>query len=233
MHPLSLRPQRNAEGEGSYPVFMSVADVPAPARLFLIRHGETDNNVSQIFRGPEGGQSPLNEAGFEQAQQLAVGLKALNLPRPRVYASTYLRAQQTAQPVADALGVPLQMLDGVQEIDTGAFAGRPYAHLTEFIHEMTAPDGQFGFPGGESLAGVGERFHAALSGVLPKPGETVLIVSHGAALVAILSKLLTLDPKTTWLSDTHRHANSAVTELLWNEHSQPEVIRLADAGHLK
>ncbi|ULH16185.1 histidine phosphatase family protein [Deinococcus sp. KNUC1210] len=204
---------------------------PAPARLVLIRHGETDN-VSRIFRGPEGGQSPLNAEGFVQAARLAQNLKALELPAPRVYASTYLRAQQTAQAIADALGVPLHILDDVHEIDTGAFAGRPYAHLTEFLHEMTASDGQFGFPGGESLAGVGERFHAALLGVLPQPGETVLIVSHGAALVAILSKLLKLDPRETWLSDTHRHENTAVTDLVWHEGGQPEVIRLADAGHL-
>ncbi|GGQ94207.1 histidine phosphatase family protein [Deinococcus ruber] len=206
--------------------------MPDPARLILIRHGETDNNVSRVFRGPEGGQSPLNAEGFQQAQKLAHSLKALNLPRPRVYASTYLRAQQTAQAIADALGVPLQVLNDIHEIDTGAFAGRPYAHMTEFLHEMTAPDGQFGFPGGESLAGVGERFHRALVGVLPQACETVLIVSHGAALVAILSKLLELDPRETWLSDTHHHENTAVTELVWNESGQPEVIRLADAGHL-
>ena len=211
---------------------MSAPVSPAPARLLLIRHGETDNNVTQVLRGPEGGQSPLNAEGFRQAQELAHSLKALKLPSPRVYTSTYLRAQQTAQPIAQELGVPLHTLDDVHEIETGDWTGRPYSDMRERPHEMIAPDGHFGYPGGESLLRVGKRFHAALAGVLPQPGETVLIVSHGAALVAILAKLLNLDPKETWLSDTHRHANTAVTELLWHENGQPEVIRLADAEHL-
>ncbi|GAA4009641.1 histidine phosphatase family protein [Deinococcus rubellus] len=203
-----------------------------PARLLLIRHGETENNVTQIFRGPEGGQAPLNAAGFRHAQQLAHRLKALNLPSPRVYASTYLRAQQTAQPIAEALDVPQQTLEDVQELDTGTFAGRSYAHMNEFEDEMTAPDGHYGFPGGDSLVGAGERFHAALLKIRPQPGETVLIVSHGAALVSVLSKLLAVDPRESWRSDTYRHANAAVTELIWNETGPPEVIRLADAGDL-
>lgn len=212
---------------------MSPAVSPLPARLLLIRHGETDNNVGQIFRGPESGPSPLNAAGFQQARQLASNLKVLNLPRPRVYASTYLRARQTAQPIAEALGIPLHTLENVHEVDTGAFVGRPYAHMDEFEHEMTAPDGAYGFPNGESLVAAGERFHAALEGIRPQPGETVLIVSHGAVLVAVLAKLLGLDPRETWRSDTYRHANTAVTELLWNETAPPEVIRLADAGELE
>ncbi|MFK7603640.1 histidine phosphatase family protein [Deinococcus sp. SM5_A1] len=212
---------------------MSPAVSPLPARLLLIRHGETDNNVGQIFRGPESGQSPLNATGFQQARQLANNLKVLNLLRPRVYASTYVRAHQTAQPIAEALGIPLHTLKNVHEVDTGAFVGRPYAHMDKFEHEMTAPDGAYGFPGGESLVGAGERFHAALREVRPQPGETVLIVSHGAVLVAVLAKLLGLDPRETWRSDTYRHTNTAVTELHWNETNPPEIVRLADAGELE
>ena len=203
-----------------------------PATLYLIRHGQTPGNAAQTFRGPEGASEGLDETGHLQAKALAEALAALDLARPRLYASVYLRAQQTAEHIAQALNVPVQVLPGIHEIHTGDWMGRPYADMQGRLHELVAPDGQFGYPGGESLAQVGERFHAALQSLRPQEGETVLVVSHGAALVALLARMLGHDPQAAWLSDQFRHANTAVTELIWNEGGQPELVRLADATHL-
>ena len=111
--------------------------------------------------------------------------------------------------------------------------GRPYSAMQTHAHEMTAPDGQFGYPGGESLAQVGERFHSALVSLNPQDGKTLLVVSHGAALVSVMARLLGRDVRAAWHSDEYRHANTAVTELLWNGEGQPTVLRLADASHLQ
>ncbi len=203
-----------------------------PATLFLIRHGQTPDNAARRFRGPDGHLEALSETGQAEAQALARLLATLDLPRPRLYASPYRRAQQTARPIAAALGVPLHTLPGVHEIDTGDWKGRPYADVDARVHELIAPDGLFGYPGGESLAGVSERVHRALIGLKPQDAETVLVVSHGAALVALLSRLLGRDMKTAYLSNEFQHANTAFTELIWNEDGQPEVVRLADAPHL-
>ena len=203
-----------------------------PARILLVRHGQTPGNVAQLFRGPEGAQEPLDEAGHAQARALGAALKRLNLPRPRLYASPYLRAQQTGQHLSDGLGLPLHTLEGVHEIFTGDWMGRPYSAMQTHAHEMTAPDGHFGYPGGESLAQVGERFHSALISLNPQDGETLLVVSHGAALVSVLARLLGRDVRAAWLSGEYTHANTAVTELLWNGADQPTVLRLADASHL-
>lgn len=203
-----------------------------PARLLLIRHGQTPGNVAQVFRGLESAQEPLDDTGHTQARALGTALALLNLPRPRLYASPYLRAQQTGQHLSDVLGLPLHTLEGVHEIFTGDWMGRPYSAMQTHAHEMTAPDGQFGYPGGESLAQVGERFHSALVSLNPQDGKTLLIVSHGAALISVLARLLGRDVRTAWHSDEYRHANTAVTELLWNGEGQPTVLRLADASHL-
>jgi broad specificity phosphatase PhoE len=209
-----------------------------PATLLLIRHGQTPNNLAKLFRGPEGASDGLDETGHAQAKALGQALAARQFARPRLYASTYLRAQQTGGHIADALGVPLHVLPGVHEIHTGSWMGRPYSDMNTHLHELLAPDGQFGYPGGESLAGVGERFHQALLGLNPQDGETVLVVSHGAALVAVLARLFGKDSRAAWLSDEYRHDNSAVTELvwntelIWNEGGQPEMVRLADVSHL-
>ena len=203
-----------------------------PATLLLIRHGQTPGNVARMFRGPEGALEPLDETGHAQARALGAALSALSLPRPRLYASPYLRAQQTGQHIADALELPLHTLEGTHEISTGDWMGRPYSDVQRRLHELVAPDGLFGYPGGESLVRVGERFHSALQSLNPLDGETVLVISHGAALVALLARLLGLDARTAWLQGEYGHANTAVTELIWNAQGQPTVVRLADASHL-
>ncbi|WP_407570588.1 histidine phosphatase family protein [Deinococcus altitudinis] len=215
----------------------SPADTLPAATLLLVRHGETPNNAAQMFRGPDGAQEPLSEKGHAEALALgaalaASGLANLDAANVRLYASPYVRAQQTARHLADALGVPLHTLPGVHEIHTGAWQGRPYSAMQTHAHELTAPDGHFGYPGGESLVGVAERFHTALLGLEPQAGETVIVVSHGAALVALLARLLGRDAREVWFSNEFHHPNTAVTELSWQGEGQPTVLRLADVSHL-
>lgn len=201
-------------------------------RLLLIRHGETPNNAARMFRGPDGAQEPLSERGHAEARALGAALAAQERPRVRLYASAYVRAQQTAQHLAEALGVPLHTLPGIHEIHTGDWQGRPYSAAQTHAHELVAPDGHFGYPGGESLLQVGERFASALHGLKPQDGETVVVVSHGAALVSLLARLLGRDAQDVWLSNEFHHPNTALTELIWHGNGQPEVVRLADVSHL-
>src|SRR6476469_4753512 len=98
-------------------------------KLVLVRHGESAGNVAQVFRGPSSRHDGLTGAGEAQARALGRHLRTLNLPAPRVYASTYRRAQATARAIADALGTGVTVLDGVQEVDCGDWAGRPYADM--------------------------------------------------------------------------------------------------------
>ncbi|WP_216317680.1 histidine phosphatase family protein [Deinococcus aestuarii] len=200
-----------------------------PARLFLVRHARTAANVSCILRGPTGADDPLDPLGETQARLVAAHLAALHLPTPRVYASPYRRARQTAQPIADALGVPVTVLEGVHEIDPGEWVGRPYADLRTHAHTLRREDGTLGFPGGESLEEVGERFRRALNR-LP-PGETPIVVSHGGALTAVLASLLGLPIADAWAQPRFAHPNAALTELeRGGEDWHP--VRLADAAHL-
>ncbi|MEF2277562.1 histidine phosphatase family protein [Deinococcus sp. YIM 134068] len=202
--------------------------MPVP-RLFLVRHGQTASNVARLLRGPSGADDPLDPVGETQARRLAAHLATLGLPDPRVYASPYLRARQTAQAVADALGVPVAVLEGVHEIHPGDWEGRPYEHLLTHAHELRQGEGGFGFPGGETLEQVGTRFRRALHG-LPAT-ETPVVVSHGGALSAVLATLLGVDAADAWKERRFAHPNAALTEL--GRHGERwELVRMADAGHL-
>lgn len=198
-------------------------------RLFLVRHGQTASNVAQTLGASH--DDPLDAVGEAQAWAVAAHLAGLNLDAPAVYASSFRRAEQTAQAIGDALEVPVTVLPGVQEIEVGPlWHGRPYAHLVSHAHELDLPGGAFGFAGGETLDGVADRFLAALDAPLAAPG-TPIVVSHGGALTAVVARLLGLEIRTLWHDRRYAHANVAVTELR-REAQIWRVVRMADQAHL-
>lgn len=181
-------------------------------RLLLARHGQTAGNVAGILRGADSRHDELTAEGHAQARALAHQIAALNPEAPRVYASTYTRTQQTAAPVAEALGVPVTILDGIQEIDPGDWRGRPYSDLRANFDELVGPDDSVAFPGGESQRQVADRFEAALNPVLGLPG-TPIVVSHGGALISLLIRLLRVPVVEGWRSDRFAQANAGLTQL--------------------
>nr|WP_246363090.1 histidine phosphatase family protein [Deinococcus budaensis] len=196
----------------------------------MVRHGQTASNVAQTLGAAH--DDPLDALGQRQARAVATWLTGLNLPAPRVYASRYLRAGQTAGAIGEALGQPVTLLDGLHEIEVGpGWSGRPYAHLRTHAHELELPGGAFGFPGGETLDAVATRFLAALEQPLTQPGTTPIVVSHGGALTAVLARLLDLAPRAVWDDPRYAHANTAVTELERGA-SGWQVRRLAEHPHL-
>lgn len=187
------------------------------SRLFLARHGQTSGNVAGVLRGADSRHDELTAEGQAQARALADKIAALDPDSPRVYASTYTRTQQTAAPIAQLLGVPVTVLDGIQEIDPGEWRGRPYSDLKTHFDELIGPDDRVSFPGGESQGEVADRFEAALHTVLARPG-TPIVVSHGGALTSVLIRLLRLPVVESWRSGRFAPENAGVSELCRTMH---------------
>ncbi|MET0191080.1 MAG: histidine phosphatase family protein, partial [Pseudonocardia sediminis] len=145
-------------------------------RLVLVRHGRTPSNVSRALDTALPGPS-LDELGRAQADEVA-GLFA-DWPVRAVYASRATRAQQTAAPIGERLGLPVTTLDGIHEIFDVWWDGDP-----------DRPQ-----PGGESATDLRTRFLAdverALDGV---DSGAVLLVSHGAAIRLSSAALLAGGP---------------------------------------
>lgn len=181
-------------------------------KLVLVRHGESAGNTEQVFRGPASQGDGLTERGHAQARALGEHLRTLGLPTPRVYASTYRRAQATAQAVAGALGSGVTVLEGLQEVDCGTWVGRSYRDLHDHRAEVLDVSGAPAFPGGETAAGVGRRMWQATEPVL-SPQETAVVVSHGFALQALLIALLRADPAAAWADGRFTHGNAAYSVL--------------------
>ena len=64
----------------------------------------------------------LTPKGEQQAKEAAAELS--HTPHDGVYASSMIRTQQTAQPLADQLGLPIAVMPGLREIEAGDFEGQ-------------------------------------------------------------------------------------------------------------
>lgn len=181
------------------------------ARVWIIRHGETAGNEAGLLRGPVSANDELNDTGHAQARALAAHL--LRQPqRPQVvYASRYRRAQQTAAPLAGALGVPVQILNGVHEVDCGDWAGQPYSALNTHPERLRLPGGRLGFAGGETFDEIAARFVSDVN-ALPD-GTDAALVSHGGIIRIGLAALLGLNIEDVWAGGQLVHGNTDYTVL--------------------
>lgn len=142
--------------------------------IYFVRHAQPDLSVRDDL------MRPLTPQGMKD-RHLAVGWL---LPKhiAHVCSSPYLRARQTVAPLADLLGLGVELLDGFREraigewvADYPAFARQQWQN---FDHKL---------PGGESLAETQARGLHALGLVLAShANQAVAIGGHGTAICTLL-----------------------------------------------
>ncbi|MFM0518252.1 histidine phosphatase family protein [Caballeronia jiangsuensis] len=154
-------------------------------QVLFIRHGETDWNRIKRIQGHI--DIPLSEHGFLQAEQLGARL-AREGRIDAVYSSDLQRAQQTARPFADALGLELRLSEKLRERFYGAFQGHDSDEINdkfpaEYVEWQTRDPG-FSPPGdGESQRVFYHRVvHATEPIVAAHPGGRIAVVAHGGVL---------------------------------------------------
>lgn len=152
-------------------------------RLLLIRHGQTPGNVlgqlDTAFPGPG-----LTELGRSQAEALPRSLGHEEIQA--LYASRLTRTQLTAAPLATALGLDTQVLDGLQEIEAGDIE-KATDHESHLIYMKTVfawADGRLDvkMPGGTDGHAFFARYDAAIEKIASAGHSTAAIISHGAAI---------------------------------------------------
>jgi probable phosphoglycerate mutase len=154
-------------------------------QLLLIRHALPLR--TEPGEGPDPG---LSDVGFEQANRLPDSLRRHAIAR--LVSSPQLRAQQTAAPVSDALGLPVDVDDRLAEYD------RDLAHYVPIEQIRTEfPDEWERFAQGHLPSGVDEnaflkRVFAALDDVVATADheDTVAVFGHGGVINVILHRIL-------------------------------------------
>jgi 2,3-bisphosphoglycerate-dependent phosphoglycerate mutase len=93
--------------------------MPASTHLYLIRHGQSAGNAEGRFGGH--GPTPLSELGQQQAEKTARSLAKEGISA--IYCSDLLRAIQTAEPLAEMLGLPINTSPAFRERHVGVLEG--------------------------------------------------------------------------------------------------------------
>ncbi|HEY3810944.1 MAG TPA: MSMEG_4193 family putative phosphomutase [Acidimicrobiales bacterium] len=173
------------------------APAPPATLVLLVRHGTTPS-TGQVLPGRAPGLH-LADAGKEQASKLGERLAAwapADGVRPRiaaVYASPLERTQETAAPLAAALGLRVRVARGLIECDFGEWTGealKKLVKLPEWNAVQRYPSG-FRFPGGESFSGMQARMVATMADLRSRhQSQTIVAVSHADPIKAVVADAL-------------------------------------------
>ena len=159
--------------------------------VFLVRHA-THDRLNRVLCGRMPGVT-LGAEGRDQAAALAACLR--REPIAAVYASPLERARETAQPLAERLGLDVQVMDALNEIDVGVWSGRTFDDLSDdplwnrwnTARSVTRP------PGGETMLEAQARVVGGIGRLCAAhPEQSVALVSHGDVVKAALAYYLGL-----------------------------------------
>ncbi|MEU6254646.1 histidine phosphatase family protein [Streptomyces sp. NPDC047043] len=153
-------------------------------RLLLIRHGQTPSNVDFLLDTAIPGPG-LTALGEQQAAALPEALADEDIEA--LYASTLVRTQLTAAPLAAARGLDVLVRDGIRELEAGDLEMLPGNTEQGELYMKTvfawaAGDTELRMPGGESGAEALARYDAVVAEAAGSGAGTVAMVSHGAAI---------------------------------------------------
>ncbi len=152
-------------------------------RLHLIRHGQIPSNVTGALDTAIPGPA-LTPVGRAQAEALVENFSHVKLDA--VWASTALRTQQTAQPLALAKNLDVNVLDGFREISAGdlEMSTNPTDRMAyqNTITQWILGDLDVRLANGTNGHEVLERFVTALDEVSATGAENVAVVAHGALI---------------------------------------------------
>ncbi len=169
------------------------------ARIIVVRHGETEWNREEKFRGRA--DLALTERGWRQARAMAERLA--QWPVAAIHASPLRRAMMTAQAQAQHLGLPVEEVPGLVDIDYGQWQGLSPQEVSQRFPQLygqwLATPHLVQIPGGESLAQVRERAWRALHEIIAQwREETVAVVSHMVVCRLLLCAALGLEDSHFW-----------------------------------
>ncbi len=168
-------------------------------QLLLIRHGETDWNLQDLYLGQT--DIPLNGTGKKQAKNLTTYLRSTHPDISAIYSSDLARARASAQYAARAFNTSVHETSALREINWGVVEGldvpetdaayqqrlealkKQYPNRTErWAHEPL-------FPQGETYNDLLGRVKAELQRIATAhPGEKVAVFAHGRILRTLVSE---------------------------------------------
>jgi broad specificity phosphatase PhoE len=199
-------------------------------RLLLTRHGHVEGIAPARFRGRA--ELELTPTGLAQAEAVAKRIARQWKPAA-IYTSGLQRCVVTGARIAAACGAPASVMDGLMDLDYGAWQMRTHDEVRAEAPDAlklwhTAPH-LMRFPKGESLQDLVARTSDALRTVLVRhPGQIVVMVGHDSVNRALLLQLLDQPLSAYWrLAQDPCTLNEVLVE-----GDKIQILRLNDTSHL-
>lgn len=200
-----------------------------PARLFVVRHGQTAWNAEMRMQGQL--DTALDETGLRQAERVAAALRSEQVDH--IIASDLQRTMFTAMPLARALGRTITPEPGLRERCFGEFQGHTYADIDRLWPEgalrWRQRDPLYAPLGGESLVEFSARCIATAERLCAAhAGTTMVWFTHGGVLDCLYraATRIGLDAPRSWPL-----ANAAINRLLHSDQGLM-LVSWGDSRHL-
>lgn len=166
--------------------------------IILARHGETEWNVAEVFRGQI--DIDLNETGVKQAELLSGYLSTSAIAA--VYSSPLKRALKTAEIIAQPHKLKVNVDPDLIDFNFGKWQGLSHQEVKEKYRDLyatwiTHPE-QVRIPDGEALEDVSKRVIRVRNKVIENHRGTVVIVGHRVVNKVMICTLLGLDNSHFW-----------------------------------
>ena len=201
-----------------------------PKTIYLIRHGQTDQNLQRILQGSSV-DAGLNETGRVQAGHFYDHYR--DVPFDLIITSGLRRTRESVANFIDA-GIPWEQNPDINEICLGCYEGKPVT--PECRAEMKAVragwetgklDGRIG--GGESARELGERLERFTEELRGRPERTILVCSHAGTMSGLITRMMGKPmSKMTEL----RHANLGLWTAEQGADGRFTFHLMNDRGHL-
>jgi broad specificity phosphatase PhoE len=180
-------------------------------KIYIIRHGETQWNKEEVFRGRK--DISLNETGKKQVER--VGLYFSHRPINRIVSSPLARARQTAEAIGNPISIAIETMEELTDFNFGIWEGLSLREVekrfpADFAIWKTSPE-KLRIENGETLAMVRNRISAGLANITSGQEGAVVIVTH-----RVICKIIVL------------HALGIGNEHFWDMKYDPGSITLLD-----
>jgi broad specificity phosphatase PhoE len=200
-------------------------------RIVLVRHGETEWNRVERFRGRA--DVPLNETGLLQAEATARRIES-HAPAAAVYSSPLARAVRTAQAIAERQSLRVQIHQGLIDILYGEWQGLSAEEVKQRWPEQLAAWYQaphmVRIPGGESLDELRARCGATVKEIAARhSGSAVVLVAHTVVNRIILLFVLGLDNGRFW----HLRQDTCAMNEIEVDGEEFTLVSMNDTCHLR
>ncbi|TWD80084.1 putative phosphoglycerate mutase [Kribbella amoyensis] len=159
--------------------------------IVLARHGRTEWHHGNRYTGSS--DLPIDDVGRQQA--LVLRDWAADFAPDALWSSPMLRARQTVEPTAAALGLTPTVDARLREVDFGSAEGKMLSELPPAVAKAFEldPVGSH-FPGGEDPAAAADRVTEAFHEIAARhQGQKVLLVAHNTLIRLLVCRVLGIE----------------------------------------